>query len=253
MRRLALFAVLVALPFAQARAPSPPTPSSAADCAPFADLIAPEAAPRAMTVRAAAGRLHFAKNGSAQFGCPSVAVMCLDARTVAPGDQVVAVAAYGGYVCAIFTTPPPSATVSSGWLPGTALAFANPAGPPDWAGDWRSWPERAIAISSAPKGRIRLHGVATFGAGDPARVERGAVNTGEFDVTAAASGSSSLAFLVGGGDAALPFDASSARTTALCGLHLWRRGPYLVAADNLQCGGNGVTFTGVYRRSGKPS
>ena len=27
-------------------------------------------------------------------------------------------------------------------------------------------------------------------------------------------------------------------------------GPYLVAADNLGCGGMNVTFTGVYRKTG---
>jgi hypothetical protein len=97
-----------------------------------------------------------------------------------------------------------------------------------------------------------LDGDATFGADDPARVQRGAVNTGDFSaIVAPASGY--LGFLIGDKGEALPFDAQLAKEKAMCGLRMWRTGPYLVVADNLQCGGNNVTFTGVYRRHGGPS
>ena len=97
-----------------------------------------------------------------------------------------------------------------------------------------------------------LDGDATWGAGDPDRVKRGGVNIGDFSATVALAGGH-LAFLVGDEGKPLPYDAKRASDEMLCGLRLWRTGPYLVVADNLQCGGHNVTFTGVYRRIGKPS
>ena len=111
---------------------------------------------------------------------------------------------------------------------------------------------RTIHIAAAPDALITVDGEATFGAHDPERVQRGAVNTGVFSVAVAAA-VGQVAFLVGNDGKPLAYDAQRAKDQVLCGLRLWRSGPYLVVADNLQCGGNGVTFTGVYRRAGKPA
>ena len=224
-----------------------------ADCDPLQALLFQDAVPSLRLVAPGAGQLHFVKSGAARPGCPSAAPACLERGFVLPGDAAIVVGTWSGYACAVFTSPAPRAVTTSGWLPEAALAApaGAPDATPDWRGDWRSGPEQRIRIIATPQGGIALAGEATFGARDPDRVRRGAVNTGDFDATATPSGDH-LAFLVGDDGQALPFDAARAKTESLCGLHLWRLGPYLVATDNLQCGGMNVTFAGVYRRIGEP-
>jgi len=228
-----------------------------ADCNPLQALLFQDAVPSLRLVAPDAGRVHFVKSGVARPGCPSAAPACRERGFVLPGDAVIVVGTGSGYACAIFASPAPRAATTSGWLPEAALATpavvsdATPLATPDWRGDWRSGAERRIRIDATPQGGIALAGEATFGAGDPDRVRRGAVNTGDFDATATPLGDQ-LAFLVGDDGKALPFDAARAKAESLCGLRLWRLGPSLVATDNLQCGGMNVTFTGVYRRIGQP-
>jgi hypothetical protein len=149
-------------------------------------------------------------------------------------------------------TPVPD-LMFGGVAPSRALVAAPPAqGGNDWVGDWRCGAEQGIKIRAAPNGRLGLDGNATYGALDPERVKRGAVNMGEFS-TLVPLAADHVAFLLDDDGNPLPCDAARARDQALCGLRLWRLGPYLVVADNLQCGGNDVSFTGVYRRAGNPS
>ena len=230
--------------------------AAAADCAPPQDLSVRDATPSLLTVRPDAGRVHFVKDGLVQAGCPGPAPFCLSPGFVTAGDAVVVTATRPGYVCATFTGPPPNAVSISGWLPRAILgrATAATATPTDWSGDWQSGPEQSIAIREAAGGGIELRGAATVGARDPERVKRGAVESGGFDVSLAPSGGS-VAFLIDTDGNPLSYDAERAKSDSLCALRLWRLGPYLVVADNLQCGGGGggVTFTGVYRSAAKPS
>jgi hypothetical protein len=254
MRRLAvlailLFAVAVAT---QARAQDAP----ASDCNPVPDLIFHAAEPTLRQVGPDAARVHFVMNGSDHAGCPNAGAVCAGHAFLVPGDAVVVTGTAGEYACATFAGPAPAARSTSGWLPRAALVApsatieANAGSAGDWLGDWRSGPEQQIRIARAAGDRIALDGDATWGASNPDRVKRGGVNTGEFSATVALAGGH-LAFLVGDAGNPLPYDAQRAKNETLCGLRLWRTGPYLVVADNLQCGGNNVTFTGVYRRIGK--
>ena len=229
--------------------------ATASDCVPLPDLIFHAAEPVLRQVRPGVDRVHFVKDGSAQDGCPNAQPPCVDPAFLVPGDTVIVTRVKGDYACAVFTGPPPKAAPSSGWLPNGALAdppSSMHATDGDWLGDWRYGSEQRIRIATATDGQDVLEGEATFGAHDPDRVQRGAINTGAFTVTVAPA-ASQLAFLVGNDGNALAYDAQRAKDQVLCGLRLWRIGPYLVVADNLQCGGNGVTFTGVYRRAGKPA
>jgi hypothetical protein len=197
--------------------------------------------------------VHFVKDGSAQDGCPNAETICADPSFLVPGDAVVVTRSKDDYACAIFTGPPPKAASTSGWLPTKALAsptLTRRGADGEWLGDWRYGAEQRIRITTAPNDRVAMAGEASFGAHDPERVKRGAVNTGVFDVTVAPAAGQAT-FLVGNDGKPLAYDAQQAKDQVLCGLRLWRLGPYLVVADNLQCGGNGVTFTGVYRRVGK--
>jgi hypothetical protein len=256
MRRLAtLVILLLALALA---APARAGDKAASDCNPMPDLIFHGAEPVLRQVRPGPGRVHFVVNGSDRAGCPSAADDCKRRTFLVAGDAVVVTGTQGDYACATFAGPAPSQPSTSGWLPSAALVAPAPsidasAGTQDaWLGDWQSGPEEHIRITRAPDGLMALAGDATFGASDPDRVKRGAVNTGDFSAVVAPAGGH-LAFLVGDGGRPLPYDAARARTQSLCGLRLWRTGPYLVVADNLQCGGMNVTFTGVYRRTGKPT
>jgi hypothetical protein len=229
--------------------------ATAADCVPLSDLIFQSAEPALRQIGPGTERVHFAKDGSAKGGCPNAEVICADRAFLLPGDAVVVTRTKDAYACAIFTSPPPKTASSSGWLPIEALADPSAAGlatESEWLGDWRYGSEQRIRITSAPDDRVTIAGEATFGAHDPDRVKRGAVNTGVFTVTVATA-AGQAAFLVGNDGKPLAYDAQQAKDQVLCGLRSWRLGPYLIVADNLQCGGNGVTFTGVYRRVGKPA
>jgi len=257
MRRLAGLAILLLAASAPAWAG---TEDGAANyCNPLPDLTFNGAEPVLREIAAGAGRVHFVKDGSAQKGCPDAGPSCVAPLFVIQGDAVVVTGTKGEFACATHTGPAPKAASTSGWLPRDVLVVPRPAshdapGPganKDWLGDWRSGPERRIRIRDKPDGRLDMEGEATFGARDPDRVKRGAVNTGDFSATVVPAGSH-LAFLVGDGGRPLAYDPQRAKKETLCGLLFWRLGPYLVAADNLQCGGVNVTFTGVYRRVGAP-
>jgi hypothetical protein len=249
-RRLAVFALLLLAASLPARAQN----AADADCAPASALIG-GGEPALLQVAPGAGRIYFLKNGAAESGCPDAGAACAGSGFAVPGDPVIVVGERHAVACATFTAPPPSARITSGWLPRAALvapASSVLRAARDWSGDWHSGPEQRIRIAGLRDGHLGLHGVATFGAGDPGRVKRGAVNTGDFAATVARP-SGPIAFLVGGNGQPLAYDPQRAKAQGLCGLRLWRLGPYLVVADNLQCGGNGVTFTGVYRRAGLPA
>jgi hypothetical protein len=250
---LAIVLFVAAMP-AAARAAD----AAASDCNPLPDLIFHGAEPALRQVGPGTGRVHFMVNGSDHAGCPGADPACAGHAFLVPGDAVVVTGMKGDYACATYAGPAPTATVTSGWLPRAALAAPSAAiaagadSLDGWLGDWRSGPEQDIKIARAAGDRMALNGDATWGARDPDRVKRGGVNIGDFSATVALAGGH-LAFLVGDGGRPLPFDAQRAKDETLCGLRFWRTGPYLVVADNLQCGGNNVTFTGVYRRIGKPA
>jgi hypothetical protein len=232
--------------------------ADASDCNPGPDLIFHGAEPVLRQVGSGAGRVHFVIGGSEHAGCPSAEPVCAARAFLVAGDAVVVTGMQGDFACATYAAPAPAVAITSGWLPRAILmaASATIAAHADsldgWLGDWRSGPEQDIKITRAADDRMALNGAATWGAGDPDRVKRGGVNVGDFSATVAVAGGH-LAFLVGNEGRALPYDDKRARDEILCGLRLWRTGPYLVVADNLQCGGNNVTFTGVYRRTGKPA
>ena len=57
-----------------------------------------------------------------------------------------------------------------------------------------------------------------------------------------------LVLAVAGAPARRGRAASPGRGGDGCVVDLWLTGPFLVARDNMRCGGMNVTFTGVYRR-----
>lgn len=214
-------------------------------CGLYETLGAAEAAPRLQTVASGQDRVHFVKGAGEQAGCPNGTTACTTKRYLVAKDPVIVTGVQGGYACATFTGPGPKFATTTGLLPASALADAAvPAD--DWRGTWRSGDEQEIDIRPAAGDAIAVEGNASWGGSDPERVARGAVNVGQISATLKPA-AGKAAFSVGPDGEAAAYDADPGDDSA-CRVRLWRLGPYLVAADNLACGGMNVTFTGVYRR-----
>jgi hypothetical protein len=222
MNRLTALVCLAALASPLALSPA----WAATECEPWALLKADGAQPTPARV-AATGRVPISVEAPTR-GHPFLVT----------GNHVVILASDAGRACVTYTAPSKAAHSTTGWVDARAIQpDPDASGSGDWSGTWRSGPEQEIRISAAGTGAYKVEGSATFGASDPARVARGAVNEG--NIAGAIHPSGSEADLSTGSD---PTD---------CRVRFWRIGTYLVAAGNGDCGGENVTFTGSYRQSKK--
>lgn len=204
-----------------------------------------------MRVKAdAPARLHFVQDSSQKKGCPASGEACQRRGFVVPGDEVVAGPIRGDFVCVTYIAPNPKRvkgkfTETDGFLPKSALVAVEQGAPAitQWPGTWLRSTEADIVITREGADRLKIFGEATFGAQDPERIKRGAVNMGEMSETAKPIGNR-LAFGEGYTDPAKPFPDMGGE----CLARLTLLGRYLVAEDNLGCGGMNVTFNGVYAR-----
>ena len=229
----ALAALLTALGAGAARA-------GEADCLGFGALA--DGPALAVARVAGAGRVPFLRGGDAP-GCPAATPACRERAFLVPGDRVILGAARGAFACAQYVGA--GGGVRTGWLPAAALVRedAAPVATRDWLGTWTR-AEAEITLTAAPRpGEIAVAGQATFGARDPARVARGAVNTGEIAGTRAPEGAA-LSFAMGA-SATLPV-AQGGETD--CRVWMRRLGPWLLV-DDAACGGVNVSFRGVYLRA----
>lgn len=189
-------------------------------------------------------RVNFLNPAALQKPCPKTSRACEDKAYLVPGDEVVIMSSKDEFVCVGYTSP--KGQVTKGWLPRASLTPVQ--NPPtvqvrDWIGTWNSGPEKMIVVEpGSDPSKLKIIGSATWGAQIPERAERGAINVGELDAEAPARGEY-LSFADWNGS--LPFDAADEGS---CKIQMRRLGPYLLAKDNDRCGGNNVTFTGIYRR-----
>jgi hypothetical protein len=193
------------------------------------------------------GKAAFLANPSAKRpSCPSADKSCETKSYVVRGDELLVLPPAGDYVCATYKSP--SGKETAGWLPkGSVATIDAPATDIDrWAGLWRAHEEAKIKLAPKPGGRLEVSGDATYGALDPGRVRRGAVNIGELTgVYAPKNG------ILGVGE---NYDGSGPPRDGAdngCEARLRLLGRYLIADDNLQCGGMNVSFKGIYVRAGK--
>jgi len=166
---------------------------------------------------------------------------------VVAGDVLVADGTHGAYTSVTFVTP--AGKTRSGWLQSAGLTPA--AAGADWRGVWKAWESR-IAITAGSRGALHVDGSALWGSHDPQRVANGGVHVGEFTVDVQGTGDR-IAFSVdetGSGMTARPFE-DAPEEEFRCRVQLRLLGPYLLAHDNGACGGANVTFTGIYRLSGR--
>lgn len=249
MRRFALLPALLLL------AALPATAQEA--CDPVQRLFLSGTEPQLKVVAPGKDRVHFIKDATQQASCPNDSNACAMKGYVVPGDSVVMMGQDAGYACAAYTGKSPKFAASSGFLPADTLVNGPAAADADWLGAWRSGDEQEIDIKTGKGGALTVEGNATWGGHDPARVANGGINAGQFRVILTPQGTKA-AFSLGDSASSLdddygqaePYDKDKDDDT-ICRIRLWRLGPYLVAADNMDCGGQNVTFTGVYARAGK--
>jgi hypothetical protein len=177
-----------------------------------------------------ATRVHFVKDGSTQPGCPDHPPACTDKAYLVHGDRLILSTRRDAFICATYVNTKRAARI--GWLPVDALAYdmAKPIASTDWLGKW-SYDEADITVKAGKTGTLLIEGAATYGARNPDRVKRGAVNTGAIEGEATPTGDR-LNFTMEFG----------------CKVWMRRLGPWLVVDDDDNCGGINVTFRGIYTR-----
>ena len=131
--------------------------------------------------------------------------------------------------CAYYGTP--KGKIIAGFIPDDNLTpekEATELSADFLVGTWR-FEDDSIEIKAAGEGKVEADGNAVY---QTSTTE----NDGAFSATAAVPASGDVVFKDGEGDAA-------------CEVKLHRRGPYLVASDNSQCGGMNVRFNGIYTKA----
>jgi hypothetical protein len=191
-------------------------------------------------VTAGAARVHFVKDALAQPGCPDRTPAYAERAYLVPGDRVILAMRRDAFICATYINA--KGGDGSGWLPADAVAYdkAAPAALSDWIGKW-SRVEADITMKAGKAGALLIEGNATYGAKDPDRVRRGAVNSGTIDGEVIPAGDR-LSFAMGD-NATLPVDKGGEFS---CKVWMQRIGRWLVVNDNNNCGGFNVSFRGFY-------
>ncbi len=201
-------------------------------------------------------RLPFYQNRTEKTPhCPAEVDRCQLKAFLVPGDLVLAGPAMDSFICAHFIAPNARLVKEQfretiGFLPLSELKEiprSSNAGSA-WLGTWRRSAEAEIKIEPEAGGKLKILGSATFGALDPARVRRGAVNLGELEGTVAQPRTNVIA-IGDGWDGSQPMGDDRSE----CRARLRLFAPYLVVEDNGGCGGINVSFTGVYIRLQAPA
>jgi hypothetical protein len=163
-------------------------------------------------------------------GCPGKET-CRSKAYLVPGNRVVVSRSYSGFGCAWYAPVKGSPTV--GWIKLESLKLADISGQPrlsDWLGEWRYAANSIKFTSNKLAGYLNVTGDALWhGLGDN-------VHIGELDDRAAPVGN-----LLKIGD--------TDTVEYACKVAMRLIGEFLVAADNMKCGGVNVSFSGVYRKS----
>jgi hypothetical protein len=177
-------------------------------------------------------------------GCPAVTAKCRRPAYVLPGDLLVASEEKGGLTNVEFVNA--RGTASWGWVEAAGLVRVPAPRAGAWLGNW-SRTEADIEFKPGRRaGRLLVHGDATWGMSDPERVKRGGVNLGEFDGEIGVTGDRVI--FVSGDVVVAGAPPATGDDEYDCRVRLRLLGPYLLAKDNNHCGGNNVSFSGVYRK-----
>ena len=170
------------------------------------------------------------------FRSPDDQLACRAKSYLVPGNLVFPGKAKGDLTCVSYQTTNWSNPWAVGWVPSATLAKVDTASRPtaaDWLGKWKTTGAE-ITITRARDGRFVIKGLATL------KVARD-VRTGVLDAEVRPEGAM-LAFADDGRPLAEAGEGD-------CLVRMRRLEQSLVVEDNGQCGGLGVSFTGLYRRN----
>ena len=242
MRTIAILLVLAATVFAG--------PASAYDADDPANCVGPDwddARPLTVAKVTASPRVNFVKSpyddDFKADSCPAATAACRKRAYLVAGDLVLVGRTRGEFTCVSYEAPKKSnesdkrSVSTRGWLPGAALAPVAPAAAParsDWLGSWNK-PHAGIEIKPGGLGgRLQIDGIAVF----PTAHD---FHNGVIDAQVMPD-RDSISFL---DDGWMPFET---KCDSGCRVRMRRIGDLLLVEDNGDCGGAGVTFTGLYRR-----
>lgn len=162
--------------------------------------------------------------------CPG-SVNCRSKSYVVSGDTVITNRTRGEYVCAWFAPSDGAPTV--GWLKASDLdspMMLTDASEKVWTGEWK-YAENHITLAPAKlPDTLTVKGKAFWkGLGDN-------IHIGELDGVAKYS------------DGKLEYSEGTGEYDCRANMQL-AAGSFLIVADNLNCGGANVSFSGIYRKS----
>jgi hypothetical protein len=171
-------------------------------------------------------------------GCPAATEACRKKNYLVTDDLVLVGKTKGDFTCVSYQSPrAKTQTWTTGWLPGSALTTVMPAPAPtlsDWLGTWEH-PGGGLSIKRGDGGKLKINGDQVVPAGRD--FNNGAINA------QAAPKDGIIAFV---DDGSTPFERPNQGDE--CRVRLQRIGAWLLVEDNNDCGGAGVSFTGLYHR-----
>lgn len=172
-------------------------------------------------------RIYF--YGDERDDCPS-GKNCRLKSYVIPNDEVIVSRTFGNFACVWFQPKKGSETV--GWIEVDKFELIETNQNPDlknWLGEWRYYDNSIVISKSKTPDLLDIKGNAFWkGLGDN-------IHIGELDDT---SKPSENKLKLGENDT----------SEYACKVSMQLVGKYLIASDNLNCGGANVTFSGVYRK-----
>ena len=211
-----------------------------------------EAPVRVAAVAVKQPRNYFSKNSDEDKQCPAPSEGCNTKSYLVPGDLVITGRARNGFVCAIYYGPKGKET--AGWFPQSALEVRAPlakttAG--DWIGSWKSLGETAkfvkpndqrskITIKRGDRGYLSLQGEMWVVIRENDTPRSGVIGSRRLK-----PGPGTIAFVDGDDDKK---SYEQAEEAGECAVRLARVERYLLVEDDNNCGGMGISFTGLYQR-----
>ena len=165
--------------------------------------------------------------------CPAATKACRKKSYLVAGDLVLVGRTQGDFTCVSYQSPLAKKQIwANGWLPSAALTPVAPMPSPktpDWIGNWYH-PGGSIEIRSGDGGKLQVQGGMTL----PTARD---FHNGDFKAQVAPQNDT------------IAFADDGSNYGEGCQVRMQRIGPWLAVVDNSGCGGAGVSFTGLYRRT----
>ncbi|MGJ4939885.1 hypothetical protein ACQR1W_04875 [Bradyrhizobium sp. HKCCYLS1011] len=170
--------------------------------------------------------------------CPAATEACRRTAYLVTNDLVLVGKTSGDFTCVIYQSPTAKKQIwARGWLPSAALSRVEPMtapAPSEWLGSWEH-PGGGMTIAKGEGGKLKIDGEQVVPAGRD--FHNGAIEA------IATPKDGTIAFV---NDGSTPFERPNEGDE--CRVRMQRIGPWLLVEDNNDCGGSGVTFSGLYHR-----